>query len=170
MLLLSNEHGELWDTILQSRPDATTPGSYGEDKVRQELEENYEMAYHDWERDNDLAAPYESFKSIREILTSKGKKEPRDDWSLHLLVRCCLLGAREPNIGIKQIELRSKAKGYAVDIQRPGQRGSERCVSGEMAGKMEELAWREQCVFDPLARASTMQKLKAKASHLFANK
>ncbi|KAL8999976.1 MAG: hypothetical protein Q9169_001221 [Polycauliona sp. 2 TL-2023] len=141
MLLLSNEHGELLETMLKSKTVETTHGHV--DKDMKELEETYKKAYHVWIRDNDLAAPYKSFRAIHAKLTGKGKSEPVGLWPVHILARCLILEAREPNIGIKQIELRKEARKYANLINFEGSRGwlpsrsSHPLVPVEEGGKMK---------------------------------
>ncbi|KAI4257435.1 MAG: hypothetical protein L6R42_005664 [Xanthoria sp. 1 TBL-2021] len=165
MYSISAHHHELFNSVLQSRIVQTEFGRANE--VLQKWEPIYEGAYLRWTEDNASAAAYDTLRTIRAYLKGDGHFSPGDLWSRHLLARCFILEAREPNVGEKQVRLRGEALQYCTELKRELSNATEPLVSPEDIAKMEELILLERSVFESEPHPSALQKFKVKASGFF---
>ena len=120
------------------------------------------QAYLEWTHDNTSAEAYDCLRVIRAYLKGDGLFSPGDLWTRHLLARCFILEAREPEAGKKQIELRKDALRYCEELKGELSKATDSQVSLEDIEQMEELIKLEQDQFDPEPHEGKFHKLKAK--------
>ena len=128
------------------------------------------QAYSRWKQDNASATAYELLRTVSAFIKGGSQFSPGDFWTRHLLVRCLILIARKPDLATKPVELREDALKYCIELRGQFGNAKEAEVSLEDIVKMQELIELEQSVFDSQPHPSALQKVKAKAFHLFVKR